>query len=187
MVGAAGMLNKPHQVTDIGVSLGTFLLSLLFFGQLGNRLGRRNRPWLLATNLTQASLILITAICKTTHAISNSNPTRLAEIVLLTISAAMQITMAKGLSVPEVPTAMLTSPFADLLCDKQLWERKRVYSRDLRFIYIVSLISGGCVGAFITARSHPASPVFLAFAIKLLVGLSFFFNPSQQSSESSKS
>lgn len=167
---------------DTATSLGSFLLFLCISGQAGNIIGRRRRWWLLATNTIQTFVILLIAILEVAHGVHNERPSRFATIVLLSAGSGMQVASAKTLSVPEVPTAMLTSPYADLLTDRSLFKRGRSGPRDKRLTYIFCFCAGTAIGGAMYRYSGTAAPIFLAGGVKLCVTVSYLFNPSKQQS-----
>lgn len=107
-----GLIKVTHiNLLDTGTSLGSFLVSAVIFGQCGVLVHGRTRWWVLLTSLYQAITVLIVPTLAYRHVISITKEWSWVIILLLASSAGAQVTMAKQFSIPEIPTAMLTSPF----------------------------------------------------------------------------
>lgn len=101
------------KLIDPGTSLASFFLSAVIFGQLAIYLDPtqgRTRWWVLSTSMFQAILNLIVPILAYAGVINITQKWAWLTILLLASSAGAQVTMAKQFQVPEIPTAMLTSP-----------------------------------------------------------------------------
>jgi uncharacterized membrane protein YoaK (UPF0700 family) len=145
--------SAPVDLHNTAASLGGFLLCALVAGLAGNKFGVRTRGWLLMSNSIQLVLLVLTTIL-TSQPISvllpTSKPTQWITLFLLACSAGFQVSLAKTSGVQEIPTAMLTSPFVELLTDKSLyvsWKggkegRGCVRSRNRRVAYIACLMGG---------------------------------------------
>jgi uncharacterized membrane protein YoaK (UPF0700 family) len=111
-VGAIGI--SDVSLIDIGTSLSSFLVTALTCGQIAVRVrpGKgRTRWWALASSFYQSILILTLPILFYRRAIPLDRQWSWLVILLLASSAGSQVAMAKQFSIPEIPTAMLTSPF----------------------------------------------------------------------------
>lgn len=73
-------------------------------------------------------------------------------------------------SVPECPSAMLTSPYSDLVTDPHLLtphlRTTEVFSRNIRLIYILTLSAGTLVGAALYYYADTVAVVWVAFALR---------------------
>lgn len=101
------------------------------------------------------------------------------------------------------PTALLTSPYIDLLSDAHLlhpllprytWQpdlhvtsaalRRKLEVRRIRLYYILSFVLGIVVAAFVRRHTRrPADILFLAGALRTLVALSFLANRAEKEEE----
>ena len=143
----------PVDLHNTAGSIGGFLLCALVAGLAGNRFGTRTRGWLLASNSIQLVLLILTTILTSTpHPLLPPNriQTQWITLFLLASSAGFQVSLAKTSGVQEIPTAMLTSPFVELLTDRSLYVGWRggkqgngcVRSRNRRVAYIGCLMGG---------------------------------------------
>ncbi|CAD6579257.1 MAG: hypothetical protein CYPHOPRED_000836 [Cyphobasidiales sp. Tagirdzhanova-0007] len=181
-LGAIGLIDRTV-LANTAASLGTFLTFLLVSGQLGNHIGRRRRWWLLLSNAIQSGLILLIAILHVTAVTPDLGYSRFVPISLLSAGSGMQVAMARTLECPEVPTAMLTTPFADLLTDPEIFKLGRSSSRDKRIAYISCICSGALIGAVFQRHINESSAFFLAAAVKTAVTGSLLFNPAKSNHE----
>ncbi|PWN50674.1 hypothetical protein IE53DRAFT_295392, partial [Violaceomyces palustris] len=154
--------NKSPSLLLTAISLVCFLFFGFVFGRLGIFFGHRKRGWLVLSMFSQSVLLSLPAILLSSGAIQ-LRPPGLPSIIsddaililLLASSAGVQVSMAKCSGINEIPTAMLTSPFIDLLTDPLLFanpmrtSEAKVRSRNIRFVYIVMLILGAVIGSLI--------------------------------------
>jgi uncharacterized membrane protein YoaK (UPF0700 family) len=160
--------------SSICASLFGFLLAGFISGQLGHLIGEHRRWWLILNSFFQTALIFIVVILLYKRVILTTNNNAYILILLLGISYGCQVAMAKLLSCPEIPTAMLTSPFIDLLVDPKLFKRHNL-SRNRRLFYLILFIAGVIAGSFSYARVNSQFTLVIAGIVKSLVTLSFFF------------
>ncbi|GEM07522.1 DUF1275 domain protein [Rhodotorula toruloides] len=78
-------------------------------------------------------------------------------LLLLAASSGFQIAIARTCGVGEIPTAMLSTPIADLITDPALFKPQLygqpVTGRNRRIAYIFSIVSGTVVGAWMHRRT----------------------------------
>lgn len=122
-------------------------------GRMGNWLGTRNRLWLGISNGIQMVLLLIVTVLSSPGVSAlppSDRRTQWITLLLLASSSGLQVAMAKTSGVQEVPTAMLTSPFIELLTDKNLFVRWNAKdnmgrARNRRVVYMLCLMGGSLV------------------------------------------
>lgn len=183
---AVGALSLTDAVDlpNTGFSLGLFIAGGLVFGQIGDRVGRRRRVWLLTTNAVSTAIMFGgTAIrqWRTDH----TGPDAWAVVSLLAFASGGQVAMARTINMPEVPTAMVTSAYIDFLTDPEILGRHN-RSRNRRFIFVLSLLIGSFIGAIAYAYVAPSLSLLLASTCKTFVSISFVFNhpvPTRQIDE----
>jgi uncharacterized membrane protein YoaK (UPF0700 family) len=115
-VGTIGI--SSISLTHVGTSLSSFLVTASICGQIAVRLrpGKgRTRWWTLASSFYQSIVILTLPILFYRHAVQLDRHWSWLVICLLASSAGSQVAMAKQFSIPEIPTAMLTSPFVSCI------------------------------------------------------------------------
>ncbi|KAK0524047.1 hypothetical protein OC834_005678 [Tilletia horrida] len=171
-----------------GVSLGSFCAFAFLFGQLTHHLprnGPRTRWWLSACGLLQALLVLVAGILIQTGTWqSEGNEADAARILaLLAGSGGVQVVNAKMSSVSEVPTAIVTSAWAELLSDPNIFSphllTAAVRSRNLRALHIGGLMAGAALGAVIRKYAGSGPVIFTAAGIKILTTFIYFFLPGE--------
>ncbi|RSH91573.1 hypothetical protein EHS25_009872 [Saitozyma podzolica] len=133
------------------VSLIGFLGCGLIMGQTGIRIGARTIGWLLFSLLVQTvSLLLATVlVCPLGPAsFYAGGPNQWVLVLLTAISGGTQIAMASSVGVPELPTGMMTTPYARLISEPNLlnWRIKDV-ARDRRAVYVLVFWAGAFTGA----------------------------------------
>lgn len=169
----------------VGVSLASFLLFGTIFGQIAARLHcNTTRAWLLFSTLVQSFFLLVPAILLQVGALSvtpssassssSATTKRLHNaitILLLAASAGIQIAMSRSLSMPEIPTAMMTSVYADIIIDVNLFtpsiSSQGVRKRNVRLAYVFMLALGTVVGALVWVYQGSTAVVWVAFALRM--------------------
>jgi len=73
--------------------------------------------------------------------------------------------MSRGLKVPEITTAMATAAYVDLGTDSRLW-RRRNGGRNKRLAFLVALVAGSFVGAFLMKERGPRVTMAVAAIVK---------------------
>ncbi len=167
-------------------SLLGFLLAGFISGQLSHLIGNHRRWWLVFNNFFQTALIFIAAILLYKRVILTTDNNAYILVLLLGISYGCQVAIARFLSCPEIPTAVLTTAFIDLLSDQKLLKPDNL-SRNRRFFYLIFFAAGAIVGSFSYTRVNSELTLIIAGIVKGLVTLSFFFNPKTRSRPSSSS
>ncbi|CAO1617989.1 unnamed protein product [Parajaminaea phylloscopi] len=167
---------SPAPLLAVGISLASFLFFGVLFGQIGVSpvVGPCTRGWLLFSTFIQAALILLAAVLVQTGVLSTTTrdpkDTTLL-VLLLAASSGIQVAMAKSVGVKEVPTAMLTSPYMDLLTDPHLTTRSLtssvVASRNLRLGYLFFFATGTVVGAIAKVHSGTTTVLWLSCALRI--------------------
>ncbi len=175
-VGAVGLGGEVFQLSNIGLSLGTFIAGGWALGQLGNVVGCRRRLWLLLSSTVQTAMVFAAAALQYRDGVDvTAGPTTLGVIALLAFSSGSQVAMARSLRITEITTAMATAAYVDLLVDPDLLGLHN-RSRNRRVLFLVMLVAGSFAGAFAYARVGSAFAILLSAVGKLLVTLAFFFN-----------
>lgn len=175
-----GTVTEGAILLAVGVSLSSFLIFGGLFGQLANVLGRCKRSWLAFSTLIQAIFLFIPAILLQLNVLNVAKEASSQDgeyksswiILLLGGSAGIQLSMAKSVGIPEIPSAVLTSSYADLLTDPHLFHRSinspLVRPRNLRLAYIFSIVAGTLVGAAVQLTKGTAATVWFAWALRMV-------------------
>ena len=176
-VGALRMSKGAFDVQNVGVSIGTFILSGFLFGQAGRLVGHKRRMWVLFTNFVQTALVYaaIGIQFKTTTISNSKGPIAMTVVALLAVSGAGQVSMVRALGMPEITTAMATSAFVDLIVEPRMPARENK-KRDRRLIFLLAMVGGAFVGAFVTKSINSPVALLLSAIGKTVVTLLFFFN-----------
>jgi uncharacterized membrane protein YoaK (UPF0700 family) len=161
-----------------------FVLAGFISGQLSHLIGNHRRWWIVFNSFFQTALIFIVVILLYKRVILATDNDAYILVLLLAIACGCQVAMARLLSCPEIPTAMVTSPFIDLLIDPKLLQRHNL-PRNRRFFYLMFFLAGVIVGSFSYTRVNSEFTLIIAGIVKGLVTLSFFFNPKARPPPSS--
>lgn len=168
--------------SNIGMALGLFLGAGWLTGQLSHLIGPRKRWWLILCNFIQSCLVLGAAGIQYRHGIEVEGPTALAVIGLLAFAAGSQVVQSRSLSMTEISTAMATAAWVDLLIDQNLFGATN-RPRNRRVAFIISLIAGSLMGAFIYREVGSATVILISGVGKLLVSALYFFTGSEKKKE----
>jgi hypothetical protein len=79
------------------------------------------------------------------------------------------ITQARTSGNPEIPSAMLTSPYIDFLVDPALFKSVRgdgTRKRNVRFLYILALVGGGFVGGGVQQGGGTKAVLWLGMGLR---------------------
>lgn len=172
-VSATERHQKDTILLTVGVSLSSFLFWGTIFGQIATRLNiKTNRTWLIFSTFVQSLFLLVPAILLQSNALKAGSRTHDAvTIFLLAASAGIQISMSRSLSIPEIPTAMMTSVYADIITDPNLFTMEvsspRVKSRNVRLCYVLMLFLGTLVGAITWVQRGSTAVIWVAFALRV--------------------
>ncbi|KAL4983799.1 hypothetical protein BDW68DRAFT_168164 [Aspergillus falconensis] len=146
-IGVAGLANNAYSFSNIGMSLGMFVLGGLVMGQLGNWLGVRRRLWLLLSSIIQTVLVFVGMIVHYAVPPKPEGPAALGVIACLAFSSGGQVAMSRSLKITEITTAMATAAYVDVVVDPGLLKlHNRLRNR--RVMFLVMLTAGCFVGAF---------------------------------------
>ena len=174
-VGAIGLGAQIIDLSNVGFSLGMFILGGYCLGQLGDACGRKRRAWLLATNIIQTLMVFAAAAVRKWLPGSDIRPLAWIVISLVAFASGGQVAMARTVDVPEITTAMVTSAYIDLLVDPNLF-RLRNRPRNRRFFFVISLLVGSFLGASAYKYVEPALALLLAALCKTGICAAFLFN-----------
>lgn len=172
--GSGATLAAP--LLAVGVSLASFLVFGIIAGQLAlTRLAGspRCKGWMAFSTWVQCLLLLIAAVLVQTDVLQTDRQHHgdgAIVIFLLAASSGTQVAMAKSCGVSEIPTAMLTSPYMDLLTDANLLTRSLrsadVTSRNIRLGYLVFFSSGTVLGAVAWTYSGTGAVLWASFGLR---------------------
>lgn len=194
-IGALGI--SPVRLVDVATSLVAFLVTTGVCGQCvthftttttdsagGGGGGGRTRWWIILSASHQAVTVLVLPVLTYARVISIDGHWSWFILLLLASSAGAQVAMAKQFGIPEIPTAMLTSPFADVLCDPHLFSlscrgAEVNVPRNRRMGYILLLVLGVFLGATMHRFVGTTPVLLLAGCLKVVVLLTVFFVPGQ--------
>ncbi|KAI9895080.1 MAG: hypothetical protein M1814_000305 [Vezdaea aestivalis] len=178
-VGAFKIADDIVDLKNVGVSLGCFLLGGFSFGQLADRCGRTRRSWLLFTNLFQTILVFIATALRHFIAKDSFGSEARAVITLLAFSAGAQVAMARTVQVPEVPTAVVTSAYIDVVVDPNLFGVHNE-PRNLRVAFLLCMLVGAFIGAAAYAHLGAAFSMLLSAIMKSFVIIALLFNKANE-------
>ena len=105
-----------------------------------------------------------------------------APIALLSFQAAGQMVGSRVLALSEIPTVVLTSVLCDFASDPELVSGLgRNVKRNRRAGAFFGILIGAIAGGFITKGSGQVQvALWVAFGIKVVVGLAWFFWPEKE-------
>ncbi|KAK5107694.1 hypothetical protein LTR62_000888 [Meristemomyces frigidus] len=178
-IGAAGLGSSQFSLANVGISLGTFLAGATLTGQLGNNIGPRRRDWLLLNHLMQTLLVFAAAIAQGIGHGAGTGSSAMGSIALLAFSSGAQVASMRPMRIPEITTAMATAAWVDFVIDPKLFGPDN-HSRDRRALFLVTLIVGSFVGAFMYKGVGSSNTLIFSAAGKLLVTVSFMFNREEK-------
>lgn len=103
-------------------------------------------------------------------------------LLLFSAAAGVQVASARQSGVPEVPTAMFSTPLVDMLVDPNLFKSSLtdplVRGRNRRMAHICSMIVGGFCGAFLCKAKGSEAVLLLAVTMKTVITFVFWLLPS---------
>ncbi|ORY28975.1 hypothetical protein BCR39DRAFT_182396 [Naematelia encephala] len=139
-----------------GVSLAGFVVSGLIFGQLGGYFGHHRRGWLLLSFTFQLVILAAASliVAKSNQSHSSQKTTGWVHMLLLAVQGGPQVTMATNAGCREIPTAMMTTPYAAFISDPTIFQSGQgidVRARNRRALYIAVFWAGALVGAAISS------------------------------------
>lgn len=117
-------------------------------------------------------------------------PRHVVLLVMLASASGVQVAQARTSKVPEVPTAMLSTPIVDLIVDPNLFKLSlsdpSVRPRNRRAAHIFSMVVGSFVGAFMHKASGTVSVIAMSIGIKVVVTCGFWMIRSAKEKEARK-
>ena len=184
-----------------------YLYSCLFFSRLSLYLPPLRRSTFLISFTIQATLLLLSAILVQTNLVesrlerlsSDVNFTHLIPIFLLSFQAPGQTCMGRQVSMPEVPTVVVTTMIYDFASDKQLFRKGdgavggvsglwgvRWFNgnakRNRRFAGWVFMLLGAIAGGWCTVWTrHVVLPMWVAAGIKACMVVAWAVWPAARS------
>lgn len=177
-IGAAGLGGDQFILSNIGISLGTFIAGAITTGQIANVVGPTRRIWLFVTHLLQALMVFGAAAIEGVSGGQGGGPYAMESIALLAFSSGAQVASMRPMRIQEITTAMATAAWVDFVIDLRLLAASN-RSRDRRALFLLILIAGSFVGAFMYKRVGSSNTLSLSAALKLLVTLTLLLNPQQ--------
>ncbi|KAL4903979.1 hypothetical protein BDW74DRAFT_185713 [Aspergillus multicolor] len=184
-IGVAGLANNAYSFSNIGMSLGMFVLGGLVMGQLGNWFGVRRRLWLLLSSIIQTVLVFVGMIVQYTLPIKPEGPAALGVIACLAFSSGGQVAMSRSLKITEITTAMATAAYVDVVVDPGLL---KVHNRlrDRRVMFLVMLTAGCFAGAFAQRAVNSSFALLWCAVGKTVVTVSLLGNRRIERRQSNK-
>ena len=176
-------LNGEDFITaNIGIALGMFLGGGLLTGQLSHLTGPRKRWWLVLCNLIQSGLVFGAGAIQYQHGVQLQGSKALAVVGMLALASGSQVVQSRSLAMTEISTAMATAAWIDLLIDPKVLVIKNK-SRTRRVAFLVALVLGAFVGAFIYRGAGSAAAITVSAAGKLLVTVMYAFAGCEREKE----
>lgn len=177
-VSASGYGAQLFDISNIGMSLAMFLLGAFLTGQIGNLVGATRRSWLLSTHIFQTLMVFGAAIIQYTKDDGSVGMYALGAIALLAFSSGSQVASMRPMAIPEITTAMATAAWVDLVIDPML-AQIRNRPRNRRTLFLLFLIAGSFIGAFMRQTVGSPHALVVSGAGKVAVLTLFFFNKAK--------
>ena len=178
--------SQPYSWAATLVSLGSFLIGAFVTFRISTWLGPMRRSVLAGNFAVQGLLIVLAAAITSTDLIPKDNLSTLADAVLdnvrlvgalppLAFQSGGQIIVSRLLAYNELPVNVLTSTYADLMGDKDLFKLQNV-KRNRRLAAVFWLLVGAFSAAWMM-RKGPGivAALWLGAAVKLAVAIAVFF------------
>lgn len=185
-LGASDQNNKPYDWARSLCSIGCFATGAFFFSRLHRYLSPQHpqRGSLTLGFFIQALCVCVAAALIQAGAVNQQQSSdgatdwrEIAPIALLSFQAAGQIVASRVLGVNEIPTVVITSLLCDLMSDPKLMTRPVLRGnrkRNNRIVGFVLTLVGSILGGWMLKATGDVQPVlWLVFAIKLTLGLSW--------------
>lgn len=177
-LGAAGLGGDQFSLPNIGTSLGCFVAGALATGQIANAVGTRRRDWLLFTHMAQTLMVFGAAAVQGVSGGKGTGIMAMGSIALLAFSSGAQVASMRPMRVQEITTAMATAAWVDFVIDPGLLAMRN-RSRDRRAFFLITLVVGSFIGAYMYKMVGSGYTLVLSAALKLLVTFSILFNPEE--------
>jgi uncharacterized membrane protein YoaK (UPF0700 family) len=176
-------LNGEMFVTaNIAVALSFFLFGGWLTGQVGHIIANhgRKRWWLLLCNTLQTILVVVASALQYKYGVQLTSTTDLIVIALLAFSSGSQVVQSRSLSMTEIPTAMATAAWVDLMIDPHLFSGLTGnVGRNRRILFIFALVVGGFAGAAIYRFAGSANCVMASAVGKAIATLGWLVVPGK--------
>lgn len=176
-IGAAELQGAAYSLPHVGMSLGAFLAGGWSIGQIGNFIGVRKRLWLVTSSAFQTALVYAAAAIQYSLPIQQGSPAALTGIFLLAFSSGAQVALGRSLKITDITTAMATAAFIDVAADPCLLKIQN-RQRNRRVIFLLMLVAGCFVGAFLQAAINSTFAIVLCAVCKTIVTFAFLMNKS---------
>ncbi|KAJ8294974.1 hypothetical protein OF846_002036 [Rhodotorula toruloides] len=149
---------KEARPINTTASLVAYVICGGLGGQIANLVGTRIRWWVMLSCFLQVILLAVPTGLVFRHVLDpDVQDDQWILLLLLAASSGFQIAIARTCGVGEIPTAMLSTPIADLITDPALFKPQLcgqpVTGRNRRIAYIFSIVSGTVVGAWMHRRT----------------------------------
>lgn len=164
------------------MAIVSFLAGNLFFIYYGRLLGPRRRIAVVSSFAIQTVFLLVAALLVQERIISPHpdrfepiNWIQLVAIVLLSFQGAGQLVASRFLTVPEIPTVVLTALVSDLLMDPLLCQRpwSSNIKRNRRVGAILTHFAGGTAAGGMIKHTGLTGGLWLSVALKGAITLTF--------------
>lgn len=165
-----------------GMAIVSFLAGNFFFIYYGRLLGPRRRIAVVSSFAIQTVFLLVAALLVQERIISPHpdrfepiNWIQLVAIVLLSFQGAGQLVASRFLTVPEIPTVVLTALVSDLLMDPLLCQRpwSSNIKRNRRVGAILTHFAGGTAAGGMIKHTGLTGGLWLSVALKGAITLTF--------------
>ena len=166
----------------VGVSLALFVAGAATTGHIGHFVGSRRRSWLLFTNIVQTVLVFSAAIIQFRHPPEGPHSWTLGTLALLAFASGAQVGAGRAMRIPEITTAMATAAWVDFIIDAELLRRSN-RSRNRRALFLVMLVVGSVIGAFMRLRIGSGWALMVSAFSKVLATLLIFLSRAESSTK----
>lgn len=164
------------------VAVVSFLVGNIFFIHYGRLLGPRRRIAVVSSFAIQTIFLLITVLLVEGRIISPQpdrfepiNWIQTVAIALMSFQGAGQLVASRFLTVPEIPTVVLTALVADLLMDPLLYQRSwgSNIRRNRRVGAILTHFAGATAAGGMIKHTGLTGGLWLSVALKATITLTF--------------
>ncbi|KAI9632567.1 uncharacterized protein MKK02DRAFT_40871 [Dioszegia hungarica] len=185
---------SPKRPIYAAASLSSFIGAGLIFGQLGGMIGHRHRSWLLFSLTVQIALLFLATWTVSPlgwPSLRYGGRSDWVYLLLIGLQGGPQVTLATNSGVRELPTAMMTTPYAAFISDPSLFsfpstalsESADVISRNRRFLYIVFFWAGAFAGGALMKRSSLWALTGVVGALKAFAALLVWVSKAEEALE----
>jgi Protein of unknown function (DUF1275) len=171
-IGATGLASRAFHYGNSSVCFCLFITGAYTTAQIERVLrSSRRRIWLVASTLTQATLIWAAGVIYQSCKIDPASPAVYVILSFLSFSSASQLVTVRDFSRSEL-TSVSTSTYINLLANGQL-NKGFNSARDYRLASLLSLAVGSFTGACITQTVDLAIALYTAALTKLISTMLF--------------